>query len=257
MQINMAGDTHVGRKRTENEDRFLVVTPPAGETLPVSAVLLVADGMGGHERGEVASGSVCDVFEGVFTAQYAEFLSAYEISSYEDSLRTLFRESHAQLRAMALEQATPDEQRELMGTTLTVGLVAGQQLILGHVGDSRAYLIRGELIAPLTEDHTIARRLVKAGKLTPEEAAVSKYRNALSQALGASEKIRPDISTFELESGDALLLCSDGLSRYLGEAELMETVQAAAPAEVCSRLIAMANERGGRDNITVVVAHFS
>ncbi|PKL75675.1 MAG: serine/threonine-protein phosphatase [Candidatus Melainabacteria bacterium HGW-Melainabacteria-1] len=254
MSIEMAGDTHIGRKRDNNEDSFLVLSPPLLNKLPVEAVLLAADGMGGHERGEVASGNVRDVFEAVFSAQYAEFLETYKVSSRENLLDTLIHEIHRNLREMALENVVEGEQRELMGTTLTVGLIMGETLTLGHVGDSRAYLIRGDLVAQLTEDHTIAHRLVKAGKMTPEEAATSKYRNALSQALGASEKVQPDITTFPLEAGDVLLLCTDGLSRYLEDTDLFDLVREHAPAESCSKLIELANSRGGRDNITVVIA---
>lgn len=256
MPIRMAGMTDVGRKRDNNEDNFLTLTPPPSGRLPVDAVLLAADGMGGHSRGEVASGNVRDVFEAVFTDQYAEFLETYDIGSLEGLLETLFREIHANLREMALESAEGEDQREMMGTTLTVGLIQQQTLVLGHVGDSRAYLVRGPLIAHLTEDHTIAQRLVNAGKLTPAEAAVSKYRNALSQALGASEKISPDISAYPLESGDWLLFCTDGLTRYLKDTELVELLArpGQTPESASAALIALANDRGGRDNVTAVVA---
>lgn len=253
MPIDMAGDTHVGLKRDNNEDSYLVLSPPMLSRLPVEAVLLTADGMGGHQRGEVASGNVRDVFEAVFVEQYAEFLESYQVGSLESLLETLFLEIHTNLREMSLEHA--NGQREIMGTTLTAALITGQTLTLGHVGDSRAYLVRGELIARLTEDHTIAARLVKAGKMTPEEAAASKYRNALSQALGASEKINPDIASYPLEKGDWVILCTDGLTRYLEDDELFAIVAEHAPAEVCTQLIALANSRGGRDNVTVVAAH--
>lgn len=144
----------------------------------------------------------------------------------------------------------------MMGTTLTVGLIYEQTLTLGHIGDSRAYLVRGGLIAPLTEDHTIAQRLIQAGKMTAEEAAASKYRNALSQALGASEKIVPDFSSYPLETGDWLVICTDGLTRYLKDYELIDILRSETqtPEGVCEQLIELANSRGGRDNITVVAA---
>lgn len=256
MPIEMAGDTHIGRKRDNNEDSFLVLSPPLLSRLPVEAVLLAADGMGGHQRGEVASGNVRDVFEAVFAEQYAEFLETYAIGSLESLLETLFNEIHVNLRQMSQELATEGDSRELMGTTLTVALITGKTLTLGHIGDSRAYLVRGDLIARLTEDHTIAQRLVKAGKMSPEEAATSKYRNALSQALGASERIAPDIASYPLEPGDWLMLCSDGLTRYLEDDELPGYLDDKTPTEVCQALIELANSRGGRDNITVVAARF-
>ena len=256
MPIQMAGNTHIGRKRDNNEDSYLILTPPVQSRLPVDAVLLTADGMGGHLRGEVASGNARDVFDTVFAREYTEFLDSHDIGSREGLLETLFCEIHAKLRQTSLETLQAGDQREMMGTTLTVGLITGQDLTLGHVGDSRAYLVRGELIAQLTEDHTIAQRLIHAGKMTAEEAAASKYRNALSQALGASEKIVPDISSYTLESGDWVVMCTDGLTRYLKDFELIEILrtEAQTPAGACERLIDLANGRGGRDNITVVVA---
>lgn len=256
MPILMAGNTDIGRKRDNNEDSFLILAPPLSARLPVEAVLLAADGMGGHQRGEVASGNVRDVFEAVFLEQYAEFLDAYDIGSLEGLLKTMFREIHANLREMALEGAHSQDSREMMGTTLTVGLVHEHTLTLGHIGDSRAYLVRGGLIAHLTEDHTIAQRLIAAGKMTPEEAATSKYRNALSQALGASEKIAPDFSSYPLEPGDWVVICTDGLTRYLKDAELVELVSepGQTPEQVCQKLIELANGRGGRDNVSVVAA---
>jgi len=254
MSIEMAGHSDVGRKRKQNEDTFLVLKPPAQPSLSVDAVLLVADGMGGHERGEVASNHVRDVFEAVFAEQYQEFLENYTPDSLEAALRTLYLESHSNLRAMSAELASSSDSREQMGTTLTVALIAGNNLTLGHVGDSRAYLVREGMIAQLTEDHTMAHLMVKAGKMTEAEAATSRYSHALSQALGASKKISPDLETFPLEAGDTLLLCSDGLSRYLQEAELVEAVQQHAPEAACQNLIETANSRGGRDNITVVIA---
>lgn len=256
MPIEMAGNSDIGRKRDNNEDSFLILAPPPPSRLPVEAVLLAADGMGGHSRGEVASGNVRDVFSAVFTEQYQEFLDTYDIGSLESLLETLFREIHSNLREMSLESAGAEDSREMMGTTLTVGLIQDQHLTLGHVGDSRAYLVRGGLIAQLTEDHTIAQRLVQAGKMTEEEAAVSKYRNALSQALGASEKIVPDMSSYPLEPGDWVVICTDGLTRYLKDFELIELLreEGQTASGACQKLIELANSRGGRDNITVVAA---
>lgn len=254
MRIEIAGKTDVGRKRKQNEDAYLVLKPPQQPRLSVDALLLVADGMGGHERGEVASGHVRDVFEAVFVEQYAEFLTAYTPESLEAALKTLYKESHSHLRNLSEELASSEDSREQMGTTLTVGLIAGDQLVLAHVGDSRAYLLRNDMIAQLTEDHTMAQLLVRAGKMTEEEAAKSRYSHALSQAIGASKRMSPDLAAYPLEPGDTLLLCTDGLTRYLQEADLMAAVQQHAPAAACDYLVDLANQRGGRDNITVVIA---
>jgi serine/threonine protein phosphatase PrpC len=257
MKIDLAADTHVGKKRVNNEDTFLTLLPMPTATLPIEAVFLAADGMGGHQRGEVASGAVRDIFAEVFSEQYETFLEMYAIADREELLHKLIQEIHNNLHEMAQSLAQEGEQREMMGTTLTTALVAENQLFLGHVGDSRAYLVRGDGLAPLTEDHTMAALMVKAGKMTEEEAAVSKYRNALSQAIGASKKVRPDVFSFPLEDGDRLLLCTDGLTRHVSDDEIGDILMHQTPQAACQALIDLANSRGGRDNITAVVAHFS
>lgn len=254
MPITVAGQSDIGRKRDTNEDSFLVLQPTFVSLLPVEHVLLVADGMGGHQRGEVASGNVRDVFESVFSEHYTEFLENYKINSIHHLVETLILEIHSNLRNMSQEFVNAEDQREMMGTTLTVALITGNNLVLGHIGDSRAYLVRGDMIAQLTEDHTIAHRLVKAGKLSPEEAKQSKYRNALSQALGISETIQPDIASFPIEEDDILLLCTDGLTRYLQDHEIIDILTTSSPLDACQKLIDIANARGGRDNITVIGA---
>jgi PPM family protein phosphatase len=251
----MAGATDVGKKRTNNEDAFLILTPKQIPDLPLDAVLLAADGMGGHERGEVASGMVRDIFSELFSGQLSEFLMAYGINSSEHLLNILIPEIHANLSNLSLEQAQSEQAREKMGTTLTVALIHGMNLTIGHVGDSRAYLVREDMIAQLTEDHTMAHLLVKSGKMTEEEAAKSKYRNALSQALGASKKVKPEVVTYPLEVGDRILLCTDGLTRHVNDEEFVEIMQANEPDAACRALIDCANSRGGRDNITAVIAH--
>lgn len=256
ISLEMAGASHVGRKRSNNEDAWLIVTPEQLPELPLNAVLLAADGMGGHQRGEVASGMVRDLFSELFQGQLAEFLKIYGISSAEQLLQILIPEIHTHLLAVSEAEVSAGDEREKMGTTLTVALIQNQSLTVGHVGDSRAYLIRGDLIAQLTEDHTIAHLLVKAGKLSAAEAAASKYRNALSQALGASKKVCPDVVQFRLEPGDLLLLCTDGLTRHVSDEELVHILQQHSPAAACEALIELANHRGGRDNITAVVARY-
>lgn len=256
IKILMAGATDVGKKRTNNEDTFLILTPEQVPDLPLDALMLAADGMGGHQRGEVASGMVRDIFSELFSGQLAEFLSAYGIDSSEKLLNILIPEIHANLSSLSEEQAEAGNQREKMGTTLTVVLIHGMNLTVGHVGDSRAYLVREDMIAQLTEDHTMAHLLVKSGKMTEAEAAASKYRNALSQALGASKKVKPEVASYPLEPGDKLLLCTDGLTRHVEDEEFVEILQKNFPEAACQALIDLANSRGGKDNITAVVAHF-
>ena len=167
----------------------------------------------------------------------------------------LVQASHSSLRDFAIKEAGSDDPKAMMGTTLTAAFVSGANLIVGHVGDSRAYCVHERQIQQLTHDHTLGRALFKAGKLTAEEAELPMFNNALSQAMGATESIIPDVIQHELHVGDRILICSDGLTRYLGNDEILEILLTLTPDMACQRMIQLANERGGRDNITAVVAH--
>jgi protein phosphatase len=222
--------SHPGRKRRHNEDTY-VVQPP---------LFAVADGMGGAKAGEVASG----------LAAAAVQESSNDDESGEARVAALIEEANRRV----FRRATEDREASGMGTTMTVALVEDEQVAIGHVGDSRAYLIRGGRLEQLTDDHSLVAELVRSGKLTPEEAESHPQRSVITRALGTEADV--DVDTFSVEAapGDLFLLCSDGLTTMVDDETILDAVErhrrnlkAAAKA-----LVNAANRGGGEDNITVV-----
>jgi PPM family protein phosphatase len=219
--------TDTGRKRRHNEDVY-VVDPP---------IFAIADGMGGAKAGEVAAGLAADALRG-------------EGGSGEDTLVTLIQEANRRV----YERAAEDTAKSGMGTTMTVALLEDGRVRIGHVGDSRAYLIRDGELSQLTDDHSLVGELVRSGKLAPEEADTHPQRSVITRVLGTDPEVDVDTTTVETRSGDLFLLCSDGLYSMVGNDRILELVErnrrdldAAAKA-----LVAAANKGGGDDNITVV-----
>lgn len=223
--------TDVGRVRATNEDRF-VARPP---------LFLVADGMGGQNAGEIAASITADLLEA---------------RAAGGSIRTVAELADALGRANAVvwEQSGTDRDLQGMGTTCTAVLVAGDRLLVAHVGDSRAYLLRGGELRQLTIDHTLMQRLIDEGRLRPEDVATHPQRSVLVRAIGAAADIAPDRLTIELEPGDRLLLCSDGLSSLVPTDEIAAALAGSPDAQLAAeRLVELANAAGGIDNVTAVV----
>jgi protein phosphatase len=264
-RISVFGKTDQGRTREHNEDCFLVadLTSQLASLKPEvrehvvgerGSLLIVADGMGGAAAGELAS------------QMATEIIFRYVLDTWcQDAERT--PQQFAQRIKEAVERANGEiheharEHPEVrgMGTTATTVGVLEDQLYLTQVGDSRAYLVRGGEAVQLTKDQSLMQRLVDAGELTEEEAEKSERKNIILQALGPDAKVRVDLTHQKIRRGDAIVLCSDGLS---GQVRKEEIAAAVADTEkdlvsVCNALITLANERGGPDNITVVVARFS
>lgn len=226
--------THVGNVRTVNEDAFY--TPLSGERFAA-----VADGMGGHLAGEVASAMAIRMF--------TEFLRDHEVS--EETLH------HAVLSANAgiYLEAQRDPLKYGMGTTLTALYLDGDTTYLTHVGDSRAYLLRRRALMQLSNDHTLVGELVEKGELTPREALNHPQRNIITRCVGTNKRVEPDIIRLDHQAGDVWLLCSDGLSNYLRSSEIAEIMlRSAFWPDKLDALIRGALNRGGGDNITCVVA---
>jgi len=255
------GRTDLGKTRDHNEDNFLVAdltqkdsTPPAEErdyALGERGLLLVvADGMGGAAAGELAS-------EMATATIYRHLTDAWLAESEVTGQRFAFRLKEAvEIANREIhEYAKSHPENRGMGTTATAVGILGDHLYVTQVGDSRAYLIRDRQAYQLTKDQSLMQRLVEAGELTEEEAAQSERRNIILQALGPDAKIKVDLTHQEIRRGDLLVLCSDGLS---GQVKKEEIVRSALDTRnltaACERLIFMANERGGPDNITVVIA---
>ncbi len=218
-------------------------------------VLLVADGMGGHAAGDRASQLAIGhlISRLLDTPRTLSTDDASQVTALVDGLREILIDAHAKILA---ESAQVAAQRG-MGTTLTMALVIGSRLHVVHVGDSRCYLIRGGVAEQLTTDHTLARQMVESGGLKPEEEAGSRWSNVLWNVLGGFQdgELMVEVRSVQLEPGDRVVLCTDGLHRYVDARHLAAIVDGSdSPAGACSRLVAMAKEAGGEDNITVVVS---
>lgn len=241
----LAGLTDIGRRRSSNQDRFIA---QALETRAGPLVLLaVADGMGGAAGGEIASAHAVDELLRVVR----------EAGTPENDARTL-KEAITAANYAVFNRARRDPALQGMGTTVVAALIRGRSMVVGHVGDSRAYLIRRGTIRRLTADHSWVFEQVRLGALTEEEVATSSLRNILTRSVGVNESVEPELSPpLALEPGDIILLCSDGLHGVVGDATIAHIAQTAEPEEAACRLVDLANERGGPDNITVVVARVS
>jgi serine/threonine protein phosphatase PrpC len=223
--------TDTGRQRRGNEDAFYARAP----------LFAVADGMGGAQAGEVASHLAVEVLEQGLPGG---------AGSVEDRLRARVREANTRI----MESAQADDARAGMGTTLTVAYVGEDDLTVAHVGDSRLYRMREGTFERLTDDHSLVEELVRQGKLTPEEADEHPQRSIITRALGAEEGVEADSRTWPGRDGDVYLICSDGLTSMVPEAQVGEVLTSAASLAAAGRsLIDAANDAGGRDNITVVL----
>ena len=229
----VASDT--GRRRRRNEDNY-VVTPP---------LFAVADGMGGAQAGEVASRLAASAVEG----GDSDGLSGLE------RVGAVIQEANRRI----YDRASTDPTASGMGTTMTVALVEGMKVAFGHVGDSRAYLVRGDTMEQLTEDHSLVNELLKSGKLSQEEAQVHPQRSVITRAVGTDPDVDVDGFTIEAEEGDIFLICSDGLTDMVDDEEILELVAENRDDldKAVKALVAAANRGGGEDNITAVAFRVS
>jgi len=216
---------------------------------------VVADGMGGHAAGEIASQEAVDTVYGMVRRGHEPLDRVAQGDTSEESLRQAIRIVESAVQAatyMVFGLAQHDPQQQGMGTTLSVLAMCGDYGITAQVGDSRIYLIRNRSAQPLTEDHTLVAWQLKQGIITEEEAARSPHRNVITRAVGSREYVQVDTGFFEIQPSDAYLLCSDGLHGYLQEGEIPDVIDM-GPKGAAERFISVANSRGGRDNITAIV----
>jgi serine/threonine protein phosphatase PrpC len=227
MRIAVGVATDIGRVREGNEDSYLVEPP----------LYAVADGMGGHKGGEVASNLALETVEDLFR-------------SGEGTLADQIREANRAVYARSQQDSAVSG----MGTTLTAVLLDGSRLRLAHVGDSRAYMLRAGAFRQLTNDHTLVARMVKAGEITRDEARAHPHRNVITHSVGTAPEVSIDEDLIPLIDGDRVLLCSDGLTDMLTEDQIQAILETEPdPQRAADRLIKAANRAGGIDNITVVV----
>lgn len=236
MQIKAFGDTDTGKVRSNNEDAYGIY--------PDLSLFILADGLGGHAGGEVASRLAVEVLKDKINSNYNIFREVR--SNIINAIKI------ANIRI--IQEASKDKSLHDMGTTIVTVKVENDRAIVAHVGDSRAYLVREDKITQITKDHTVAEEYIRAGLLTPEEAVYNPYKTVISRALGISNDVEVDISEVKLRHGDTMLLCTDGLTNMLQDQDILSAVMELMPSpeKITERLINQANRNGGIDNITVI-----
>ena len=256
LTFKTAYKTHNGMVRSNNEDSLFVIDQQLSDRSEYNSfgLYIIADGMGGHQGGEIASKIATQV---VSTVILDNLLYASDFQDPFYLVKEAIKEANKKIYKMTINR------RELrsMGTTITVGLRLDNELYVGHVGDSRAYLIREGGIKQLTSDHSLIAHLLKEGTITPVEARTHPDRGVILRCLGMSEEVDVDsyyqegkLAKLLLKKDDSLVFCSDGLTNYVKDEELFEYVRTYRKSdEVCKRLIDLANSRGGADNISVIV----
>ncbi len=239
--VSAFGITDVGLRRDNNEDFFLIK--------PEQRIHIVADGMGGHNAGEVASQTAVEAV-GDFLARRVGAPMDSDPSSIESLMTEALHLANRQVNEMAVQNPA----YKGMGCALIAAFMTGGFLHVCHVGDVRCYVISPSGIQQITNDHTLVARLVRGGTMSPEEARTSNLRNRLTQAVGQMAALEPEYHTREIKSGDRVLLCSDGLWDMLSDSRIQEIVaQSPRIDDACRNLIAESNSAGGTDNITVVI----
>lgn len=250
MQIQVSFGSDVGRMRQINEDHCLVDAE--------LRLYIVCDGMGGHAAGDVASRTATREIHRL-VRQNADILSAIDRGEQPiEMAANVLRDAIERASRTIYDLGQSDQGRSGMGTTCSALLVRGGKGIMGHVGDSRLYLVREGQLHQLSEDHTFVQEAIRCGMLTPEQARESEHHNIVTRAVGPLERVLVDTLVFDLLIGDTLLLCSDGLHNYLGDGQELPGWLSTQPVEsIPAQLIGVANERGGSDNITAVVVRAS
>jgi serine/threonine protein phosphatase PrpC len=250
VKVQAAARTDLGLVRQNNEDNYYLA-----ETI---GLFVVADGMGGHASGEVASKMTVDIIRDYFKGTGKE--KPVQIGPYRKDCSDVTNRlaSAVRLANMAVYEASgshPELQK--MGTTVVAALIDGNRLSIAHIGDSRLYLIRAGNIEQLTDDHSIVNEQVKRELITKEEASRSELKNILTRALGMAVDVEVDLAEMTMAPDDILILCSDGLSGMVEDDAMLSVIEESGdPSTACERLVAMANANGGKDNITVVIARF-
>jgi PPM family protein phosphatase len=268
--VRSFGITDQGRQRPANEDQFLIAELTKTMTIEhtslrgPSAVMgdergqlfLVADGMGGHAAGERASALAVAVIEQFTVNTFKWFLQDDEPGP--DSAASEFTAAINQADAAIIHESEANPELQGMGTTLALAYAVGPQLFVLHVGDSRVYLFRAGALRQLTQDHTVVADMVRRGELQPEQASQHRLRHVITNVLGGRQRgVRAEAHVVDLEAEDELLLCSDGLTEMVSADDITGVLSGEQePERAARRLIELANERGGHDNITVIVARF-
>ena len=244
--VGAASDT--GRVREHNEDEVRLAEPDSSQVAGRGFLAAVADGMGGHERGEVASNLAIETLFATFYDDEASKPSGDQVAL----LKNGFKASNDRIMA----ESTTVSSSGSMGTTMVAAAVSGTQLTIANVGDSRAYLVRAEAATQITRDHSLVAEQVASGVITADEARTSNYRNVITRALGHRPKVEIDIFEIELLPDDRVILCSDGVHGHVEPDEFAEATLKQGPQESSQALIDLALARGSTDNVTAAVIWF-
>ena len=232
--MSYSGASEAGRVRSINQDSYYV-----GE-LGGAYLAIVADGMGGHKTGEVASQKAVEVIQ-------------RELKSSKNYPPAALARAVQAANLEVYDYATENPEHQGMGTTLTTLYIDDQVGLVGHVGDSRAYLVRNGTIRQLTFDHSWVAERVRQGILTQDEARVHRLRNVITNALGATPEVKLDVLHFDVQAGDRVVMCSDGVSMLMSDEQMRDAVESMTPQEATRHLIEESNKRGSPDNVTAVV----
>lgn len=268
-QLVSGGLTDVGRRRDSNQDQFLIADLNRSLRLIASSLaidpasrihgsvnsrlILVADGMGGHQAGAQASRQAIEVVVNQLLdcVPWVDLTHLEQLEQFSLRISKLFKDAHRSLE----KTSSQNPALKGMGTTLTLALIAWPKLLVAHAGDSRCYLYRTGQLTALTQDHTVANQLVSRGELRAQDAAKSPWGNMLWNVIGGGgSEVHPAIRSLDLKADDTLLLCSDGLNKHLSDDDIAEVLSLEGdPIHLCQQLIDIANQRGGSDNVTVVL----
>nr|WP_205074051.1 Stp1/IreP family PP2C-type Ser/Thr phosphatase [Parvibium lacunae] len=246
VDLDIAYATDSGKLRPHNEDSVAISTE--------YGLAILADGMGGYNAGEVASGMATAVLKNDLEADLARWHKELYRGRGE-KLTALLQARIARANSAIYQASQSQPQYAGMGTTLVMGIFRGETVTLAHIGDSRAYRLRGEVWQQLTRDHSLLQEQLDAGLITPEQARQSHNKNLVTRALGIDSAVIPDIQQMQTEAGDIYLFCSDGLSDMVPEEVIIETIQGLGMnlAATAQQLVQAANDYGGRDNVSVVL----
>ena len=255
MEMEIGATTDVGLVRNLNEDTILARTLPPGIGNPwqLTSVLMVADGLGGHQAGEVASQLAGETIQRVFVLDQADSWVPNEVTPAD--VRHRITDTIQQVNNLVHAQSAESGGMARPATTLTLCLTRDGEYHIGHVGDTRAYLIRDDAIMQLTEDDSWVGEAVRRGQMTQDEAQSSPFRNQLLKTVGTAPTVEPTIYSGQFSGSDVLLLCSDGMTEYVGPSEMLRQIKSGPTLQAsCDHLVALAREGGGHDNISVVTA---
>jgi len=246
LTIEARGITDVGQRRDHNEDAFLVE-----ERL---GLFVVADGMGGHAGGGTASQLAVETIRSAVAHAREHEPERFGSTGADDTrVPDLLRDAVEEACEVIFRTAQADPDLSGMGTTVTAVLVDGATAFVAHVGDSRCYLLREGRIYQVSEDHSLVNEQLKAGAISADEARTSRFKNIITRSVGFEQQVVVDLMGLDLEPGDALVVCCDGLSNLVDDPEILSIVSESPIDLAPGRLVALANDRGGDDNITVIV----